>query len=108
MDFWVRLKKEIKAKNTTQEWIARKIGVPYGTFRKWMTRKTYPSIKEGIEIAQLLETSAEYLVNGIPPQFLSEKEQNLMNNYRKLSPADRENVILAVNAWTGKNNPRKS
>jgi transcriptional regulator with XRE-family HTH domain len=108
MDFWVRLKKEIKAKNTTQEWIARKIGVPYGTFRKWMTRKTYPSVKEGIEIAKLLETSTEYLVSGVPPQYLSENEQKLMDTYRKLSPADRENIILAANAWAGKNNPRKT
>jgi hypothetical protein len=29
MDFWMRLKNEIKAKNTTQEWIAGKIGVPH-------------------------------------------------------------------------------
>jgi len=53
MDFWMRLKSEIKAKNTTQEWIAGQIGVPFGTFRKWMTRKTYPNVKEGTEIAKL-------------------------------------------------------
>jgi transcriptional regulator with XRE-family HTH domain len=103
MDFWIRLKKEIKAKNTTQEWVAGKIGVPFGTFRKWMTRKTYPNIKEGVEIAKLLETSAEYLVTGIEPQGLSEIERKLMDSYRKLDSDDKENVILAVNAWVGKN-----
>ena len=56
MDFWNRLKDQIKAKNTTQEWIAAQIGVPFGTFRKWLTRKTYPDVKQGLEIAQLLET----------------------------------------------------
>jgi transcriptional regulator with XRE-family HTH domain len=103
MDFWMRLKNEIKAKNTTQEWIAGKIGVPLSTFRKWMTRRTYPSLKEGIEIASLLDTSAEYLVTGIEPQGLSEDERKLMNGYKKLNSTDRENVILAVNAWVGKN-----
>jgi hypothetical protein len=103
MDFWMRLKNEIKVKNTTQEWISGKIGVPLRTFRKWMTRKTYPDINEGVEIAKLLETSAEYLVKGIQPEGLSETERKLINSYRKLSPADRENVILAVNAWAGKN-----
>jgi len=98
----MRLKNEIKAQNTTQEWIAGKIGVPLSTFRKWMTRKTYPNIQEGIAIAKLLETSAEYLVTGANPQGLSDVEQKLMNNYRKLSSADKENVILAVNAWAGK------
>jgi transcriptional regulator with XRE-family HTH domain len=103
MDFWIRLKKEIKAKNTTQEWIANKIGVPFGTFRKWMTRKTYPNIKEGVEIAKLLETSAEYLVTGTEPEGLNDVERKLVASYRKLGPGDKENVLLAVNAWAGKN-----
>jgi len=102
MDFWVRLKNEIKVKNTTQEWIAGKIGVPLSTFRKWMTRKTYPNLKEGVEIAKLLETSAEYLVTGTEREGLSNTERDLINAYRKLSSADQENVMLAVNAWVEK------
>ena len=102
MDFWMRLKNEIKAKNTTQEWIAGKIGVPLSTFRKWMTRKTYPNIKEGIEIANLLETSAEYLVTGTHFGGLSNEEQYLLNSYRRLNQEDRENIDLAVNAWIEK------
>ena len=98
----MRLKNEIKIKNTTQEWIAGKIGVPLSTFRKWMTRKTYPNLKEGTEIAKLLETSAEYLVTGTEPEDLNNKERELINAYRKLSQADQENVLLAVNAWLKK------
>jgi transcriptional regulator with XRE-family HTH domain len=103
MDFWMRLKSEIKAKNTTQEWISGKIGVPLSTFRKWMTRKTYPNIKEGVEIAKLLEISAEYLVTGIEPEGLNDNERKLMIAYRKLSSGDQEKVLLAANAWAGKN-----
>jgi len=99
----MRLKTEIKAKNTTQEWIAGKIGVPLSTFRKWMSRRTYPTIKEGIELAKLLETSAEYLVTGTSPEGLDEKERKLIRLYRKLSKADQENTILAVTAWLEKN-----
>jgi transcriptional regulator with XRE-family HTH domain len=102
MDFWMRLKNEIKAKNTTQEWIAGKIGVPLSTFRKWMTRRTYPTVKEGIEIAKLLETSAEYLVTGSGPDGLSDQERNLIRAYRKLNMEDQENTRLAVNAWLTK------
>ena len=102
MDFWTRLKGEIKAKNTTQEWIASKIGVPFGTFRKWMTRKTYPSMKDGQEIAKLLNTSVEYLLTGVEPEYFYDAERELMKAYRKLSPADKKNVLLAVNAWAGK------
>jgi transcriptional regulator with XRE-family HTH domain len=106
MDFWMRLKSEIRAKNTTQEWIAGQIGVPFGTFKKWMTRRTYPNIREGIEIAKLLETSAEYLVTGITPENLNDTEQKLIRAYRKLSSTDKENTLLAVKAWAGKNEVR--
>jgi transcriptional regulator with XRE-family HTH domain len=106
MDFWLRLKTEIKAKNTTQEWIAGQIGVPFGTFRKWMTRKTYPNLKEGTEIAKLLDISAEYLVTGVEKEILNEMEQKLISAYRKLNFADKENVLLAVNAWVGKSEVR--
>jgi hypothetical protein len=92
----------IKAKNTTQEWIAGKIEVPYGTFRKWMTRKTYPNIKEGVEIAKLLETSAEYLVTGVEIENSSEAERKLLSAFRKLNLADRENAMLAMYAWATK------
>jgi len=99
----MRLKNEIKAKNTTQEWISGKIGVPFGTFRKWMSRKTYPNIKEGIEIAKLLETSAEYLVTGIETEGLNDIERKLVAAYRKLDSWDQENILLAINAWADKN-----
>ena len=102
MDFWMRLKNEIKAKNTTQEWIANKIGVPLSTFRKWMTRRTYPNLKEGTAIAKLLETSAEYLVTGDHPEGMSNEEQRMMNAYRKLNQKDQENISLAINAWLEK------
>jgi len=106
MDFWMRLKNEIKAKNTTQEWIARQIGVPFGTFKKWMTRKTYPDIREGVEIAKLLETSVEYLVTGVTQENLSDTERELIHAYRKLSSREQENAMLAVSAWAGKDEIR--
>ena len=98
----MRLKNEIKAKNTTQEWISGKIGVPFGTFKKWMTRKTYPNLKQGVEIAKLLETTAEYLVTGVKIENMNDAERKLIATFRKLSPANRENAMLAMNAWAGK------
>jgi len=106
MDFWSRLKNEIKAKNTTQEWIAGQVGVPFGTFKKWMIRKTYPDIREGVEIAKLLETTAEYLVTGVTQENLSDTERELILTYRKLSSREQENAMLAVNAWAGKDELR--
>ena len=108
MDFWMRLKSEIRAQNTTQEWISGQIGVPFGTFKKWMTRKTYPNLKEGAEIAKLLGVSAEYLVTGTEPNgdILDHSERKLISAYRKLSSTDKENTLLAVNVWAAKNEAR--
>ena len=106
MDFWTRLRNAIKQQNTTQEWVAGKIGVPLSTFRKWMTRKTYPDLREGIEIAKLLETSAEYLITGIEPKDLNkelnEKEIKLINANRILTPMEQENAVVAILAWAEK------
>jgi len=68
-----------------------------------MTKKTYPNIKQGVEIAKLLDTSAEYLVTGIETETINDIERKLVSAYRKLSSGDRENALLAVNAWAGKN-----
>jgi len=106
MDFWIRLKNEIKTKNTTQEWIAGQIGVPFGTFRKWMTRRTYPNLEEGVKIAKLLGVSAEYLITGTEPEGLDAIERKLINAFRKLSSSDKENTLLAVNAWVEKSEIR--
>jgi len=36
----------------------------------------------------------------------SHNERKLVRAYRKLSSADQKNVILAVNAWVNKDEPR--
>jgi transcriptional regulator with XRE-family HTH domain len=96
MDFWTRLKDQIKGKNTTQEWIAAKIGVPFGTFRKWLTRKTYPDLKQGLEIAELLDTSVEYLITGSGREILTDEEQKLVWNYRKLGNNNRKTALALI------------
>jgi len=102
----MRLKSAIKAQNTTHEWVAGKIGVPLSTFRKWMTRKTYPDLREGVEMAKLLETSAEFLITGAEPTGLSrdlnEKEIKMINAYRVLTPMEQENAVVALVAWAEK------
>ena len=98
----MRLKEAIKAQNTTQEWVSGKIGVPLSTFKKWMNRRTYPNLKEGVELAKLLDTSAEFLVTGAYTESLNDEEHRLVADFRKLSREDRENITLTLNAWLKK------
>jgi hypothetical protein len=58
--------------------------------------REYP--EEGLEIAALLDTSAEYLVTGSDPEILSGEERKLIQDYRKLDRADQENIALAIDA----------
>jgi hypothetical protein len=44
----------------------------------------------------------EYLVKGIESGGLTDAERKLIIEYRKLKSADKENVLLAINAWAGK------
>jgi transcriptional regulator with XRE-family HTH domain len=62
--FWKNVKEQIKSQNTTQEWVAKKIGVSFYTFQGWIARNTYPRVNDAVSIAICLNTSVEYLLNG--------------------------------------------
>jgi len=62
--FWENVKKEIKAQNTTQEWVARNSGISFNTLQGWISKGIYPRVNEAIRIAVSLNTSVEYLANG--------------------------------------------
>jgi hypothetical protein len=64
MVFWDHVKAEIKRLNTTQEWLSNKIGVPFGTFRKWISRETLPDANQAVLIAKELNTTVEELMDG--------------------------------------------
>jgi len=71
-------------------------------------------VQIGHAIAELLETSVGYLLTGakaeaetaVEAEGLNDTERRLIKAYRKLSSADRENVILAVDAWARKSEHR--
>lgn len=64
MDFWIRLKELIKAENTTQEWVANRIGKRRESFNRWISKKIYPQADEAYRIARALNTTVEFLVDG--------------------------------------------
>ncbi|MHC6202832.1 helix-turn-helix domain-containing protein [Breznakiellaceae bacterium SP9] len=62
--FWKNVKKEIKAQNTTQEWVAHRAGISFNTFQGWASKGIYPRVNHAVRIAAALNTSVEYLVTG--------------------------------------------
>jgi transcriptional regulator with XRE-family HTH domain len=99
MDFWERLKDTIKDKDFTQERIAAKIHVPIGTFKNWLTRRTYPNARQIVEIGHLLDTSVEYLITGTEREKLTSEERQLVSAFRALSKCEQEHIICTINTW---------
>ena len=62
--FWENVKKEIKAQNTTQEWVAKNSGISFNTLQGWISKGIYPRVNHAIRIAVSLNTSVEYLASG--------------------------------------------
>ena len=64
VEFWKRTNKLIKDKNSKQENVAQECGIPYQTFRSWVTRQTFLDALQTYKIAKALNTTVEYLVTG--------------------------------------------
>ena len=62
--FWDRINKLIKNRGLTQEEVSTSISVNYQTFRSWSHYKKYPDLTHIYHIAQVLDTSINYLVFG--------------------------------------------
>lgn len=64
MDFWERVKAQIKQQNTTQDWLAKETEIPFGTLKRWLNQKTMPNADQVLRISRALNTSIEYLLSG--------------------------------------------
>lgn len=97
MDFWDRLKSEIKRQNTTQEWIANQCGISFGTFRKWLSRKTMPNVDQAYLIAKTLGVSVEYLVTGNKDnQLINPQLKSIHDNLLLLTDEELKSVRVLV------------
>lgn len=102
MDFWDRLKTEIKDHDLTQERAARRLKIPIGTFKNWLLRRTYPDAREAVQIAKLLNTTVEYLVTGTDRSGFSDDERRLIEGYRQLSKYDQGHIAAIIEIWLRK------
>jgi Helix-turn-helix. len=64
VEFWNRTKLLIKQQNTTQEFIAKQVGVTLGVFQGWIYNKRFPNAYQAVLIASALGVTVEYLVTG--------------------------------------------
>ncbi|WP_124099498.1 S24 family peptidase [Ruminococcus sp. Marseille-P6503] len=90
-----RIKQEIKAQNTTIAAVERALGLGNGTISKW--DKQSPSCNNMLKLANYLNCTVDYLLNGKEKSSLAEKltadEQRLLTYYNRLSEFDKGIVI---------------
>ena len=79
--FWENVKIEIKAQNTTHEWVAKNSGISFNTFQGWIAKNIFPRANEAIRIAVSLNTSVEYLANGA----VENQNKSIEDIYKHLS-----------------------
>jgi hypothetical protein len=84
--FWNMVKKEIETQNTSQEWVAHKAQLNFGTMKQQIHHKRVPDAETAYKIAVALETTVEYLVTGVPPAGLSIEAMEIAQIFNNLSP----------------------
>ena len=98
------LKKIVKAKNKSLTSLAIELEVSQEAVSQYISGKIKPKTSTIIEMAKILNTSTDYLLdltnNPLPSDFtLSEKENSLITNYRKLNNEEKikaETYIQAI------------
>jgi transcriptional regulator with XRE-family HTH domain len=98
MKFWERVKNEVKAQNTTQEWLAKKADIIPGTIKQQIHHNRLPDVEQGQKMAIALGVTVEYLVTGKPPAGLPEDILAIARAAERLSPEGRKVALHQVEA----------
>ncbi len=77
-----------KEKGYSQEYVARQIGVSRQAVHKWEKETSSPDTNNLIALAQVLDTTVEYIVNG------NEKAASAMTVHKKKLPKVRTYIIV--------------
>lgn len=95
MAFWQNVKTEIRNQNTTQEWVANRVGVRADTFSRWIQRDTIPTADQAVAIAEALETTVEALVRG-PKADPRERQIDEINRHLRALDDDQLRMFLSM------------
>ena len=77
-EFWMKVKFLIKTHKTSQENIARLIGIPFGTFRNWMYHGRSPDLQIAVHLSMVLGVTLDYLVFNKDTNIIEEQQNRLL------------------------------
>ncbi|MDE5754238.1 MAG: helix-turn-helix domain-containing protein [Oscillospiraceae bacterium] len=108
MDIMDRITERLKEINRTQADICNYIGINYSVFTTWKKRGTEPPTKYLIKICEFLNLSLNYLLTGEEkPEISTEKEQEMLNLFRRL-PNDEQSKLIGRTELLVEMNTNKS
>lgn len=102
------LKKLRNKKGISQQMLADAIGTSQQSINKYENHKIEPDIETLIKIADYFETSVDYLtghtdidrvIENVRQYDLGAAESELIDNYRKLSPKQRESIESIIDNY---------
>src|SRR5688572_9859326 len=99
--FWQRLAKAWGRQGlpTSQNGVAKKLGMSQGSTRRWFTGDGYPEIPQLIQVARLGKCSIHWLLTGEPPEtpVTDPDTVALLQHWGDVSPEARKAILRA--AW---------
>jgi len=91
---WKNVKAKIKSEKTTQKELASKIdGLTYDNLYQQIHYNRLPDAIELYQIAKSLKTTVEALITGKDGPELSNSEQELIKDFRKLDARDQADIL---------------
>ena len=64
LTFWINVRNILEYKDITQKELAAAIDESYNTVQSWINKDRLPNVEQAVKIAQILNTSVEYLTLG--------------------------------------------
>lgn len=82
--FWTNVKQLLKSSNYTQKSLGVELGGNERTVEQWINRNSIPDANTALKIAELLNTTVEYLVTGKESNIYKDKYEALVSAIKDL------------------------
>jgi phage repressor protein C with HTH and peptisase S24 domain len=76
MSFWSRFEEALSENKITASELSRNIGIASSVIYAWKMRDSIPRADVAVKVAEQLNTTVEYLINGTNPEFINQKRKN--------------------------------
>jgi transcriptional regulator with XRE-family HTH domain len=112
MEFGARLKKTRQEKGLSQSDLATIVGIHYTQIGRYENKGAKPAADVLARIANVLEVSSDYLMNGTTNQIVSDtlSDKELLNQFiliEKMSDSDKNVVKILLDAFITKKQIQK-